>query len=739
MARDDADAPMARDDADAPMARDDAERGVHDAWRAILRTCGHSVIVDVIAGASAGGLNGTFLATAIARGSDLAGMKELWLDEAALTRDKLLWTDPKGKKSLLDGTFFEQTITDVLTGLSGQTGIEPGDCTLLVTATALGGAITTATLDDGEMSFHDSRRVYAFQRRASPGGSGPDDHFRPTESEPLARAARASASFPVAFSPVPESPALRVRRHPAVRTAPDASPATGPLLMDGGILDNAPFEPVIDALRERPISAPFDRVLLYVVPSVEARAHTDPLHSELADCAEGTAYAPGRDARRTSAAYPDPTEPSAWAVLKSLVGTSREADQRLDMEALREAFTTMGETVSKPEALLAQFLLGTNAPPVPDAAKALFEAYRAGRTEAVARQVDQEVTFDFRTPQPIDADREFALIVPDSLDPGRPWQWGYSTPDRILRWLGRALVSIAHDPTRTGTGSPAMDEAFRALGLAHARVQEQRERMPEQGHHLTHDASRRAGDDVDGDDPLGDAVRGATHAAARWMGVDPGELLEFMLSLEVVSSVFAWSSDNHDVPPFRLAQISPGAELRIDVGLGPGAEEEWPRRKLYGERWGRFGAFATRRGREHDWLWGRLDGAGSLADLLLADADLDQETKDTLVADLIDRILAAEGTSRQRVKADAHEVMRMDDLGLVEKALAETNGDGLVDRNGGDNLWDLLATIPEVFPNAGRVLRPALRVAHWGWRGFEKLPRSLQARGWSALRRRLER
>jgi hypothetical protein len=73
----------------------EAEKRVDRAWRKILDRAGTNVVADTIAGTSAGGLNGTVLATAIARGSDLDRLKEVWLDRASLEADKLSRTGPR--------------------------------------------------------------------------------------------------------------------------------------------------------------------------------------------------------------------------------------------------------------------------------------------------------------------------------------------------------------------------------------------------------------------------------------------------------------------------------------------------------------------------------------------------------------------------------------------------------------------------------------------------------------------
>ncbi|MFD0531576.1 patatin-like phospholipase family protein [Kitasatospora arboriphila] len=74
----------------------------------------------------------------------------------------------------------------------------------------------------------------------------------------LLRAARATAAFPVAFAPVQEAP-MADHRDP-----PSAIPSSS--VMDGGVLDNEPFRPVLDAIGERLADRRPERVLVYVVP-----------------------------------------------------------------------------------------------------------------------------------------------------------------------------------------------------------------------------------------------------------------------------------------------------------------------------------------------------------------------------------------------------------------------------------------------------------------------------------------
>jgi hypothetical protein len=65
-----------------------------------------------------------------------------------------------------------------------------------------------------------------------------------------------------------------------------------------------------------------------------------------------------------------------------------------------------------------------------------------------------------------------------------------------------------------------------------------------------------------------------------------------------------------------IVRMSPRDTHRIPVPKLPGQTK-----KLVGAESHHFGAFLSRRGREQDYLWGRLDGAERLIGLLLAGAD----------------------------------------------------------------------------------------------------------------------
>src|SRR3954468_10983534 len=203
------------------------DRAAFDGWRrAVREKAVGSVVIDVIAGTSAGGLNGALLATAAARGASLdppsedpSGgpfLRRVWEDEAALEQGHLLRdataTNGSLPTSVLDGRYFETMIDSVLNGIRGPVG-PPSPVTLFLTATAVGAAEQRYVDAYGRpFLVADHRRLYRFRgdpqrytyladgQRFDREPMREFDDFAPG----LSKAARASASFPGAFAAVRE-------------------------------------------------------------------------------------------------------------------------------------------------------------------------------------------------------------------------------------------------------------------------------------------------------------------------------------------------------------------------------------------------------------------------------------------------------------------------------------------------------------------------------------------------------
>jgi patatin-related protein len=283
------------------------------------------VIPDIIAGASAGGINGVFLAHALETGQSIDPLTELWLhaadadvlidpDARPLSRLTKFWARPllwllmRGHDDMVartvapearsevrrklanfirarwfappfGGEGFTGLLLDAFDAMAAQGGGEPllppdHPLDLFVTATDFVGHEERLQLNSPpEISEIEHRMTIGFLGR----GARPRQFADPAE---LVFAARATASFPGAFPPftVRELDAVLAQRarkwsgrtaflerlfprQSAVGAAEDV------VLIDGSVLSNAPFAPAIAALKDRPARRVVDRRFVYIQPS----------------------------------------------------------------------------------------------------------------------------------------------------------------------------------------------------------------------------------------------------------------------------------------------------------------------------------------------------------------------------------------------------------------------------------------------------------------------------------------
>ena len=277
------------------------------------------ILVDIVAGASAGGINGIFLAQAIASGQSLDPLTRMWLEnadiealldpDAAPQRFTKLWATPlawfaRGRTEIdatvepatrdevahklqhfirarwfeppFGGSRLTHMLLDALdamaAGPSGPRLLPAGQpMDLFVTVTDFRGHPERLLLNSPpEVIETEHRLVFPFHDEG--GGSAGDPIG-------LAFAARATSSFPGAFPPltVAEIDAVVAERGTTWegraafleamlprQFAADAIDSV--VLIDGSVLANAPFRPAIDALRDRPARRQIDRRFVYVDP-----------------------------------------------------------------------------------------------------------------------------------------------------------------------------------------------------------------------------------------------------------------------------------------------------------------------------------------------------------------------------------------------------------------------------------------------------------------------------------------
>lgn len=287
------------------------------------------VLTDIVAGASAGGINGILLGHAIAGGHDMEPLRDLWLNGADI--EKLLepigaarrfskwWASPlvwwarrrgigmdmaepavqaevSSKLSRLmrsrwfkppfSGDAFTRMLYDALAAMEeGERGpalIPAGQpLDLFVTVTDYHGSPEHLRLHSPtDIVETEHRLVIAFHSAGSAPGCGADADMPCARSlghrAELTFAARATASFPGAFPParIGEVDLVVKARHEQwsgredflARLFPQRTHYADATLIDGSVLNNRPFGPAIEALRHRPAHREVDRRFVYIDP-----------------------------------------------------------------------------------------------------------------------------------------------------------------------------------------------------------------------------------------------------------------------------------------------------------------------------------------------------------------------------------------------------------------------------------------------------------------------------------------
>ena len=255
------------------------------------------VVVDIVSGTSAGGINGVFLAKALASNLSQEALRDIWMARGDL-RELIPYRVPtlalkaaawaiasvfrRPPRPPLDGDRMLLWLYQALqrmdarkdpVSLPEETSLvpTPEQLELFVTATDLTG-YTRWVWSYSPKQVPDlwHRHVFRFQTGERDGTFGKDSNAI------LAFAARATSCFPGAFAPVSPADVGRVL-HPTGWPGAFAEDfasiyeLSGANVMhtyfiDGGVLDNFPFGHAIAAISRKPASTEVDRRLLYVEP-----------------------------------------------------------------------------------------------------------------------------------------------------------------------------------------------------------------------------------------------------------------------------------------------------------------------------------------------------------------------------------------------------------------------------------------------------------------------------------------
>jgi patatin-related protein len=452
-------------------------------YRQVLNVLRADARIDVVAGTSAGGLNGAFLALGIARQRDFAGLRDVWAQDGALDRLLRRPLEPNPPSALQGDGYFLKRIEQALATMAGPDGLSisdnetpPGSVELVLTGTLWSGRESTFT---DQMGVAITERDYnaTFRFTNSEDARGKAGHLGDPKTQPgktdtvigeLARAARCTSSFPGAFEPhfvTAGADALEPGRWSS--SAGQANFKESQYVIDGGVLLNKPIRPALDAIYAQPGGREVRRVLAYVVP--------DP------------GEAPPAASTTTSSATPDkPPVPVATDVvlgimtrLRSTDSVSRELAEIHDTNAavrthqhararLCRALDAAAETLAPAlwTGYREQRIVGACSTIGDLIARGQPAGPQAWSPTEISRALEQvaRINIDAFTFVPQD---DFAVALAAT---GPEWHWGQTTVMRLGDMAMELLRRAISVPTESPADRARLADARAALGLQLAEM-----------------------------------------------------------------------------------------------------------------------------------------------------------------------------------------------------------------------------------------------------------------------------
>ena len=308
----------------------DTERCYFDLLRMIGETVDLRVIVDVISGASAGGINGIFLGRALAYDLDFDPLRDMWMKlgdiEELMERETLaerwskiymypliwmfgkrIWkgerpyAEAKRKLSrFIRSRWFEPPFSGTrmlewMIDANHNMGEAAPGSSLLPTSHQLDLFVSLTNFygQSQSVSMHDPATIREKQHRVSlkfshvqGRRSARSSDFDDTNIPGLGFAARATSSFPGAFPPMRLSDLKTYLKasdaswpHEAQFMAKnfdhlseDVADVQNMSFIDGGVTNNKPFSSAINAVIDRPAHREVDRRIIFVDPRPEVQS-----------------------------------------------------------------------------------------------------------------------------------------------------------------------------------------------------------------------------------------------------------------------------------------------------------------------------------------------------------------------------------------------------------------------------------------------------------------------------------
>ena len=662
------------------------------------------VLVDILTGASAGGINAIFLGQAISTGESLEPLTDLWLETADI--DRLL--DPGVSAvsriakaaavpfawalSSRRGGAVEQTVEaghrdEVRTKLAnfvrarwfappfsgpGFTGMlldafeamrtspcgepllpkhQPLD--LFVTVTDFRGHPERLRLNSPAQVVETEHRITLSFRAA---GSGQKRLADPAE---LAFAARATASFPGAFPPFQVSEldqvlAAREQDWPSrdgflSKALPGGGENGGSaILIDGSVLNNAPFQPAILALKSRPARREVDRRFVYIdptpnLPGIRLTAGEEespgffatlfgalsdiPREQPIRDNLEAIEIHSGRIKRLRHIV--EAMRPEVEAAIERAFGTTfllmRPSPARL------AAWRMRAQTVAAREAGYAYAAYGhlKIAAIVEESAATIYRLGGRGGRERVDRLRDAIWSHVRGSGLAASDAMTSAGARQHVIDFFRSFDLSYRS--RRLRFVARRIAALdQQDGAPREALQYAREVVYELIGrYSGSTALEGVDEIFAKAEHDAPAAMRHLADrlglkqlDDEADAALADALAGLPRQERRAV------ILTYLgfAFYDIATLPLLQGEGLDEFDPVKVDRISPDDAIAIRKG-GAAAT-------LKGIQFNSFGAFFSRAYRENDYLWGRLHGAERLIDITVSTLPQGEELPPEMVADL---------------------------------------------------------------------------------------------------------
>jgi patatin-related protein len=680
----------------AGMSQDADLDEVESIYRTLLDLTDSVLRTDVISGASAGGLNGCLLATAVANHGTVADVRNTWVDLGSFREMLRSGLDPEPPSVLKGDDYFLPALVREFVARSNpgavrtrlalagteRAAIGPAErVRLLVTGTDLGGE-PHVHMDDFGGNLHDRehRALFVVEHDLERGRSA---FARDDVPRRLARIARSTASFPGAF----EASFVRVTDPPSADDAGEgkerdpnlhgiATMTSSRWVADGGVLDNAPFRPALAAIAKARARGPVRRVLCYVTPygappeQPEAERTDAPTFGKVV----GAAFELPRSLTMTEtlqqlAEYRDRVgaRRAGRMTMTARLGDTLVPHARLvfDLYCTQRSLSSVNDVLER--------LSGTPRFPAGEWARTRT---RPPVSAALLLATGIRLPWVPETPDTVPTtEADFAARLADEA-----WPWGLAPILRsarlVLDLLSRTLAITPPVPEGSDLDAARTNvfEAREKLSTTIAWVEAASERFLEAAA-VRFDPQRRYSDEelveLNGGIPLdlgrvdadarrqltllllacgayrellkADECRNYMRAVVKALGQGAPEAVVLLgrselapvrrrqLKDELGALLYGPTSTGEERQARLLATevayeaLAPSREhdQRIDL-LRINAEarcvldkRELPEEKLTGLGLAHFAAFYKRSWRANDWMWGRLDGARRLADLLV--------------------------------------------------------------------------------------------------------------------------